>query len=75
MVNLFKKIKTTLNYCKVSYHLFKFAFKLGTLKENEARTLIIQSRWRVNQFSDEKSKTFLLDFIDTMEKGRFPNDK
>jgi len=75
MVNFINKIIAFFVFIKVSYYLLKFTFILGWSTDIEARILITQVRWRISKTKDDMARKQLLDFLDKMEKERFPNDK
>jgi len=75
MVNIFNRIRDFFNFIKVSYYLLKFTFILGWSTDIETRILITQVRWRISKTKDDMARKQLLDFLDKMEKERFPNDK
>jgi len=75
MVNFFNRIKDFFNFIRVSYHLLKFTFILGRFNNNEAKILITQTRWRISKTKDDNTRKQLLNFLDKMEKARFPNEK
>ena len=51
----------------------KFAFYLGSRGDNDARQMIIKARWQISLHDDKQIRKQLLNFIDTMEKTRFPD--
>jgi len=75
MVNIFNRIRDFFNFIRVSYYLLKFTFMLGRANNNEAKILITQTRWRISKTKDDNARKQLLNFLDTMEKVRFPNEK
>jgi len=75
MVNFINKIIAFFVFIKVSYYLLKFTFILGWSTDIETRILITQVRWRISKTKDDMARKQLLDFLDKMEKERFPNDK
>ena len=73
MVNFIKRLKAFPSFVKLAYNLFRFAFYFGTYSDSDARQLMIKARWQISQHEDEQVKKPLLDFLDEMEKTRFPN--
>lgn len=55
--------------------MLKFAYQVGSSSDTKARMLLTSARWNISHSNNnEDVKKQLLDFIDTMEKTRFPDE-